>query len=140
MQKQGYEITEPKRYFKANNPTSAIKVRFASQADLKKALQQRVLIDYLTIKVETMSSRVSVISCYNCLKFGHKASECNSSRTCRQCSEPFDESHENCEKPTRCVNCKGSHRSTDKSCPKYREIYQREEKRQEYLNRALNHG
>ena len=140
LEKQGYADTEPKRYLKANRPTSAVKVRFATQKDLEKAIQHRVLIDHLTIKVETISSRVSVISCYNCLKFGHKAAECTGSRSCRQCSEPFDESHDNCEKRTKCVNCKGEHRSMDKNCPKYREIYQREEKRREHLNQVLNHG
>ena len=140
LREQGYNETEVKRYMKQGKPTTAVKVKFHTQTDLNKAILNRVTVDHLTVNVEPVSNRVMVTQCHKCLKFGHIQSRCTSNKVCRKCAEPYDESHNECHKEEKCVNCKGRHKSSDKSCPKYKEIYQRLERRQEIIKQTFENG
>ena len=140
LKEQGYNETEVKRYMKQGKPTTAVKVKFHTQTDLNKAISNRVTVDHLTVNVEPVSNRVMVTQCHKCLKFGHIQSRCTSNKVCRKCAEPYDESHNECDKEEKCVNCKGRHKSSDKSCPKYKEIYQRLERRQEIIKQTFENG
>lgn len=76
---------------------------------------------------------ISIIQCYNCFKFGHIASKCNSERVCPECS---DKHVGICEKAVKCCkNCKifnshvdqnnqtnANHSALDKNCQKYKKI------------------
>ena len=46
--------------------------------------------------------------CFNCQRYGHRASVCRSAKRCINCSEAHEPS-KHCEKPTVCANCKGDH-------------------------------
>ncbi|KAJ8665712.1 hypothetical protein QAD02_007374 [Eretmocerus hayati] len=50
----------------------------------------------------------TVIRCYNCQKFGHKANLCKNVKVSQNCgcSHPNSE----CNNPEKCVNCNGGHR------------------------------
>lgn len=62
------------------------------------------------------------IQCQKCLKLGHTTKFCSiDARTCIQCNSLHDEQTAclNCE--PKCINCKGPHRSDNKSiCPSYK--------------------
>lgn len=56
------------------------------------------------------------VQCFQCQEYGHMSSDCKNKKVCVKCSL----SHEGeCTSDTlKCVNCKGSHQSSDKKCPK----------------------
>ena len=59
------------------------------------------------------------MQCMKCQKLGHTKKWCRKENpTCSRCSE---EGHhaQSCNNEMKCVNCTGSHRSTDKKCPHY---------------------
>lgn len=52
--------------------------------------------------------------CFNCYRFGHTRVVCKSDTCCIVCG---DKAHGTCDKPVKCRNCGGSHKSTYKQCP-----------------------
>ena len=59
--------------------------------------------------------------CYNCQRYGHVAKYCRreSTPTCAKCGIE-GHSMKNCTSDfTKCINCKGSHYATSKTCPSY---------------------
>lgn len=94
-----------------------------------------VMIQAKTIKIGWIScrvrERVSVPRCYNCLDFGHKATECegpNRSDTCMNCGQSGHRAKD-CKNGHYCMSCKtDDHRSDTTKCPKFRMLlnaYQR---------------
>ena len=53
------------------------------------------------------------LQCYNCFKFGHPSRVCKNDRLCGNCSAP---AHGECSLVSKCINCDGCHKSTDKKC------------------------
>jgi len=58
----------------------------------------------------------AVRQCFKCLRYGHIKALCKSEERCLICGEP---SHGRCERPKKCRNCEGEHKSTDKKCSTY---------------------
>jgi len=58
----------------------------------------------------------AVRQCFKCLRYGHIKALCKSEKRCLICGEL---SHGRCERPKRCRNCEGEHKSTDKKCRIY---------------------
>lgn len=55
--------------------------------------------------------------CFNCQQYGYKASECNNTPVCGNCSS-LGHSHLNCREPqVRCSNFGGSHPASSSRCP-----------------------
>lgn len=59
-----------------------------------------------------------VMQCFQCYGFDQWRDKCKKDKTCVVCGEAF---HCQCNKPTRCTNCKGNHKANSKKC----EYYQR---------------
>lgn len=58
--------------------------------------------------------------CSNCLRFGHTSKSCRSKATCQHYGTNSHDTQDPCpetEKPPKCINCKGRHKSTDENCP-----------------------
>lgn len=58
------------------------------------------------------------LRCYNCQKFGHTSSKCQSGKICPFCGEDAHETSE-CNRPRKCVNCNGDHPAFFRSCPRF---------------------
>ncbi|CAG9760380.1 unnamed protein product [Ceutorhynchus assimilis] len=81
-------------------------------------LPQFVYMYRLRYEVDTWYSPVT--QCYNCLNFGHTASQCKSKKRCKTCSKILNDEGLCTDCETFCVHCKdNSHISTSKKCPKY---------------------
>ena len=75
-------------------------------------LPQHVKIGYLRVAVSLYIP--SPLRCFKCQKFGHTKMRCTSEELCVDCSAP---AHGECTRPQKCINCKGGHSSSSKSCP-----------------------
>lgn len=65
-------------------------------------------------------TRVFIPNTRQCLKCGqltHSAKFCKNKDKCLTCGQEYDEHHEICSLPAKCINCNGNHPSLDKSCP-----------------------
>ncbi|CAG9762699.1 unnamed protein product [Ceutorhynchus assimilis] len=81
-------------------------------------LPQFVYVYRLRYEVDTWYSPVT--QCYNCLNFGHTASQCKSKKRCKTCSKILNDEGLCTDCEIFCVHCKdNSHISTSKKCPKY---------------------
>lgn len=79
------------------------------------------LPDFVTIygaKCYVQPYVYKVVQCQNCLRFGHTGSQCRSSPRCNHCGEKHqsDSCKATVENP-QCINCKGAHNTSSKSCP-----------------------
>lgn len=89
-----------------------------------------VALDNLLIRVKLYVP--SVMSCANCLKYGHTVKFCNRKTRCAKCYKNHDTS--GCEMLTqpKCHDCELDHITGDKSCRKRRDI--QAIKKQMYIN------
>ena len=75
-------------------------------------LPQHVKIGYLRVAVGLYIP--SPLRCFKCQKFGHTKMRCTSEEMCADCAAP---AHGQCDRPRKCINCKGDHPSSSKTCP-----------------------
>lgn len=68
--------------------------------------------DVINIRVRPFIEPVR--QCFNCLRFGHIGRECRNPKICITCGTAF---HGDCNRDSRCVNCKNAHKANDKTCP-----------------------
>jgi hypothetical protein len=82
------------------------------------------LLEKKRIKIGFVSYRInkyfkSPTQCFNCNKFGHIASNCQSSTVCSKCSG--DHRHDSCTGThLKCVNCGKNHSAFDRICESYK--------------------
>jgi len=88
-----------------------------SEVVAAKLLDQKVLT-LGHISCEVVMKHVYAIRCYNCKKFGHTARVCTAKRCCINCADNHL-ADGFCSEATKCANCQGSHRSSDRTCPVY---------------------
>ena len=89
----------------------------------------KVDLPYITIagcvKRKTNVFYPHPLQCVQCWAYGHSKSNCGNRAVCQHCAirgHTKDECRGIAQgKPPRCANCKGSHESDDKTCPKYLE-------------------
>lgn len=87
----------------------------------------------ITFRGQVLPNHV-VTQCQNCYRFGHISLQCKSLPRCCNCGD--NHSTQTCNQQNSqsiCINCKGSHRATDLSCP----VYEDHKKIKEYM--AYNH-
>ncbi|XP_055605615.1 uncharacterized protein LOC129753793 [Uranotaenia lowii] len=63
------------------------------------------------------------LRCMNCLRFGHKKTQCKGNQICGSCAHLFHGDSE-CEKKFCCINCQGDHHALSKECPIYIDEYE----------------
>lgn len=121
--KNGIQIKEITRFLKKtkdeNNMDIQIKLR-----TLKITFQGQLLpdeVEIYNVKRKVLPYLFTVTQCFGCGRYGHTKKNCkNKKKTCANCGE---EEHKNpeekCTRKSYCVNCKGSHKSTDKECAEF---------------------
>nr|KAG5688746.1 hypothetical protein BaRGS_002070 [Batillaria attramentaria] len=60
------------------------------------------------------------LRCFKCQRFGHGQASCRNDPTCAKCGGK-DHDGKDCSSSPHCMNCKGSHPSSSKDCPKWKE-------------------
>ena len=98
-----------------SRPTNTIILTF-NTAILPKYLK----VGYLKVAVDVYIP--NPLQCYCCYKFGHHERNCKLNQgehVCRRCgnSNLVHSSEDDCEFGIRCINCKGEHVATSRSCP-----------------------
>ena len=78
-------------------------------------LPSEIIFDREIIKVRPYRPRA--LQCLNCFGFGHSRKVCTRNKICERCAQP---EHGECSSAAVCVNCKGVHRSRDKTCPVFK--------------------
>ena len=107
------EIERLMKYNKENGnltPTNAIKLAIKGDS-----LPQSITIWY--VKCKAVPIKKNIKKCYNCLRYGHIASQCRGQKRCTNCSETEDHGSEECKAAIKCYNCKGNHRTFNTNCP-----------------------
>ena len=65
----------------------------------------------IIFRVEEFKTTPSILQCFKCQSFGHKALNCTKNEKCVVCGEAH--SHKNCpnkeKRKTKCANCRGPH-------------------------------
>ena len=95
-------------------PTNTLVLTFGT-AILPKSLT----VGYLKVAVDVYIP--NPLQCYSCYKFGHHEKKCklNQGELCRRCgnSNVVHKSADICDQEIKCINCKGEHIATSRSCP-----------------------
>jgi len=60
------------------------------------------------------------LRCYKCQRYGHGSAQCKKEAICFRCGEK-DHEGSICQADSKCVNCNGSHMSSSRDCPKWKE-------------------
>lgn len=112
-----FKVTEAKRLLrgKEKETTTSVLLTFCSQT-----LPERVTMLYQSFKVRLYVP--PALRCYKCQRFGHTATNCNSSsQICPRCSGSH--SYQDCpdKDQLKCSNCGGNHSAAYKGCPKYKQ-------------------
>ncbi|MEO1211823.1 MAG: hypothetical protein AAFX78_20315, partial [Cyanobacteria bacterium J06638_20] len=119
----------------AKEVTGSIRVRCHSEEDKKALIKQGFSFNFRTHRVDDYRQD-GPRQCFRCQEFGHLARDCTGPQKCKNCAG--DHLHTDCkatmEEAQMCGNCQGSHPSTFKGCPAYREA--KEKKDQEHLTYA----
>ena len=73
----------------------------------------------IIFRVEEFKTTPSILQCFECKGFGHKAPNCTKNQKCAVCGEAH--SHKNCPNKDqirpKCANCRGPHVANYRGCP-----------------------
>ena len=111
-----------KRIKSRGKDTHVITVKFKSNLELKKAIDQGLKVGNESLNFhESYGRQRMIIRCYKCQEFGkHLANQCPNKIKCTKCSG--EHRQENCsEDKEKCANCKGDHRADSISCTTFQE-------------------
>lgn len=86
----------------------------------KQQIPEKIYLGYQTVTVRQYVPYP--LRCINCLRLGHKASDCKNDRICALCAQTFH-GEEKCLGNTKCINCDQPHNSWSKDCPKFVEEF-----------------
>ena len=77
----------------------------------------------IVFRVEEFKTTPSILQCFKCQSFGHKALNCTKKEKCVVCGEAH--SHKNCpnkeKRKPKCANCRGPHVANYRGCPAYKD-------------------
>ena len=77
----------------------------------------------IIFRVEEFKTTPSILQCFKCQSFGHKALNCTKKEKCVVCGEAH--SHKNCpnkeKRKPKCANCRGPHVANYTGCPAYKD-------------------
>lgn len=110
----------------AKKPLRTMKIIFANEKALQQATKNGILLECCSIRVrvEKFVYRRTITQCYNCYRFGHMAKVCRSVKLCEHCgNQKEDGDHDLCKQNPKCLNCKGDHSATLRTCPKYLRLF-----------------
>jgi hypothetical protein len=98
---------------------ASVVVKVATKEEAEKLLRSdSVTLGGGGIMVLTFEERRTLVACFRCRRFGHRARDCLRPETCDMCGQ---EGHLQCETINLCyVNCHGPHRASYRECPEYR--------------------
>jgi hypothetical protein len=100
-------------------------VSFQEGVELKIVLNIKSIC-YYKVKWEKYTNKKPITQCFKCQDYGHLATNCYRSPSCRFCGEKHESI--NCvkkEAPVRkCVNCNGDHSANSVDCPIYIKVLQ----------------
>ena len=119
---KGCQVQQVKRVFHrhSGNPMPIRKVSFVSNQDLLKACS--LVYPYQLNGKPAFceeEKRLKIVRCFNCHQFNHISANCPNRTTCENCGSEDHTYSEQCHLQSICANCKGSHKSSSKFCPKY---------------------
>ena len=76
----------------------------------------------IVFRVDEFKTTPSILQCFKCQGFGHKAPNCTKNGNCVVCGEAH--SHKNCQikkKGSKCADCRGPHVASYRGCPAYKD-------------------
>ena len=77
----------------------------------------------IIFRVEEFKTTPSILQCFKCQSFGHKALNCTKKEKCVACGEAH--SHKNCpnkeKRKPKCANCRGPDVANYRGCPAYKD-------------------
>ena len=105
------------RYWDTKKLMPVVKIKFNTSNDLDKAINKGIQlgVDGKEITIE-IKRNFRIVRCYNCHRFGHRASLCKSKPRCFNCGEETC-CQEICTKPSKCCHCTGNHKASSSKCP-----------------------
>lgn len=113
-----YEVKRIHKYDpikKTKYPLPLMVVTFVANS-----LPEKVKLDYYIAPIELYINPVQL--CFNCFKFGHLQRFCRSKKRCQKCGDDFHELQDCPKSELSCLNCKGPHLPTNRSCPSRKEF------------------
>ena len=121
------------RYWDTKKPMPVVKFEFECLEDLDKAIKTEIIILAEGKKdiVLERKRNSKIVRCFNCNRFGHRASSCKSQRRYYNCGSE-DCADSNCTKTSKCSNCEGKHKVSSSNCPVFKKL-----KNQRQINRIL---
>lgn len=94
---------------------------------------------YLTVEIEPLRKRTTIVQCHRCQLFGHIQRNCNADYRCMKCGRGH--STHTCENPTttpaRCANCEEDHLSTSLKCTDTQKVKAKHDKKKQYKDSLL---
>lgn len=115
-------------------------VSFQEGVELKTVLTIKSIC-YYKITWEKYSNKRPITQCYKCQDYGHLATNCYRSPSCRFCGGKHESV--NCDKkeaPVRkCVNCNGDHSANSVDCPIYVKVLQSKMKKTRQAGPSSSH-
>lgn len=78
-------------------------------------IPERIFMWHTSIPVSTYVP--SIRRCFQCGQLSHATKFCRNKNKCLRCGQDYDESHEICSLPPKCINCAGDHPTLDRTCP-----------------------
>ena len=114
---------------RASQYKGSVVVAFKTEAEATKAIRNRLYIAGISVRVDKLYSTAKSTQCTKCQGYGHLPSYCKKKPICRLCSEVHATSQHKCNTcqssqscihlTPKCINCKGAHIASSKSCEVY---------------------
>lgn len=115
------KVLEVKRLYrkvvKENGAVEYVKRQMILVTFLGSSIPNNIKINFCNFPVEPYVH--PVVSCFSCLRFGHRSNQCKGKPKCTKCAGDHD--YNECESDLPfCVHCKSNeHNSTSKKCPAF---------------------
>lgn len=105
----------------------SVAIAFSTELEAKRAIQNRLYIAGISVRVEKYISVSPMLQCPNCQGYGHLPNRCRQKLACSLCAESHNTQIHACSlckaKGTsckhlvpKCANCQGPHKATDPCC------------------------
>lgn len=112
---------------RATKRAGSVVVAFATEQEAKKAIQNRLYIAGVSVRVEKYYSTAPSTQCQRCQGFGHHESYCKREITCGLCGETHNTKQHYCNicqikggrcphLAPKCANCNEAHTANTRSC------------------------
>ena len=124
LQSQNMEATSVHRITSraTNQPTRLIRVFTNTETTARNAVDKGVKIFNQRKRCERSRLEPSVVQCFKCLQYDHKAKDCPNNLKCRRCGgEHVIRECDVAPESAKCSNCGESHSANYRGCSKYRE-------------------